>query len=55
MAGVDVGSSGHASDHQTQIEVKFTTKLKEPHIVSTEGSIVCIIVIHDTDKPVLCD
>eukprot|EP00889_Picochlorum_renovo_P007342 jgi/Picre1/34372/NNA_001842.t1 len=39
MAGVDVDSSGHASEHQTQIEVKFTTKLREPYKVSTDGSI----------------
>ena len=40
MVGVDLDSGGHASDHLTQIEVKFTTKLKEPHKISTEGSIV---------------
>lgn len=55
MAGVDVDSSGHASDYQTQIEVKFTTKLREPYKVSTDGSIVCIIVIYDTDERVLSD
>lgn len=47
MARVDLDSGGHASDHQTQIEVKFTTKLKEPHKISTEGSIVRSIILFE--------